>query len=85
MDKQGLFMKTIKEIKRNVKKTITIDIPDSMTGEDVEVIIVPLRQDEPDNTSVKPSDFRGAIKTGLSIEEIAEECRKMRDEWDRGF
>ncbi len=78
-------MKTIKEIKRNVKKTITIDLPDSMTGEDVEVVIRKLESADAEETTYDPMDFYGKIKTGLSVEEIAEECRKMRDEWDRGF
>jgi len=77
-------MKTIKRIKRNVKKTITIDLPDSMAGQDVEVIVSALgREGVRDKND--PMDFYGKIKTGLSVEEIAEECRKMRDEWDRGF
>lgn len=78
-------MKTIKEIKRNVKKTITIDLPDSMTGEDVEVVIRKLESADDQEKTYDPMDFYGKIKTGLSVEEIAEECRKMRDEWDRGF
>ena len=36
-------------------------------------------------TKIKISDLRGTLKTGLTVDEIDQEFKNMRNEWERDF
>ena len=36
-------------------------------------------------TKTKISDLRGTLKTGLTVDEIDQEFKNMRNEWERDF
>ncbi|NOY59535.1 MAG: hypothetical protein GXO75_11500 [Calditrichaeota bacterium] len=80
-------MEAIRIIKRPVNGEITIDLPASFTNEEVEVIVMPVQKDRniTDESEFDPEKYRGALKVDMSIEQIEQECKKMRDEWDRDF
>lgn len=37
------------------------------------------------STEFDPEEYVGSLNTGLTIDKIDEECKKMREEWNRGF
>lgn len=79
-------MEALRIIKSPKKGKITITLPDDLkTEERLEVIILPAGEGKKISEGFEPGQFKGAVKLGMSIEEIDRECRKMRDEWERGF
>jgi len=51
----------------------------------LEVIILPYEEKTKKPKVFDPTKFRGVGKLNMTVEEIDRECRRLRDEWDRGF
>lgn len=78
-------MEALRVIKTPKKGKITITLPEELrTRERLEVIVLPAEEGAVAR-DFDPTQFRGSIKLGMSLEQIDRQCRKMRDEWERGF
>jgi hypothetical protein len=65
---------------------IVIDLPVSLKQEkQLEIIVLPFETEQKEKTNFDPREFKGAGKLNMTIEEIDQECKKMRDEWERRF
>ncbi len=65
---------------------ITIDLPIELKNKKkLEVIILPYEEKTKKSKVFDPTKFRGVGKLNMTVEEIDRECRRLRDEWDRGF
>lgn len=65
---------------------ITIDLPEELRDQKkVEIIVLPYEDEPKRRKGFDPTKFRGAVKLDMTVNEIAGECKKMRDEWERGF
>ncbi len=74
-------------IKKPVNGEITIDLPESLADEEVEVIVLPVQNDgsNVDERVFNPAKYRGALKVKMSLDQVERECKEMRDEWNRDF
>ena len=70
----------------NNKLNEIINDLNSLNSDELEQVVVLIKDFKAKKTSskkTKPSDFRGIwSNTDINVEE---ECRKMRDEWDRNI
>ncbi|RPI71366.1 MAG: hypothetical protein EHM45_23650 [Desulfobacteraceae bacterium] len=65
---------------------ITIDLPGELKKKKkLEIIILPYEDHVKKPKAFDPAVFRGAGNLNMTVEEIEHECRRLRDEWDRGF
>jgi hypothetical protein len=65
---------------------ITIDLPIELKNKKkLEIIILPYEDKTKKPKAFDPTKFKGVGKLNMTVEEIDRECRKLRDEWDRGF
>ena len=65
---------------------ITIDLPIELKNKKkLEIIILPYEDKTKKPRSFDPKKFKGVGKLNMSVEEIDRECRRLRDEWNRGF
>lgn len=80
-------MEAIRIIKKPINGEVVIDLPESFADNEVEVIVMPVQKDrsDVDERAFDPEKYRGALKVKMSLEEIEQECKEMRDEWDRDF
>lgn len=82
------MMNAIREIRYAVEDKLVIKLPEFLIGKDVEVIVLRFENNPTQNDFKRPFDprkFKGAGNLNLSIDEVAEECRKLRNEWERNF
>lgn len=78
-------MEALRIIQKPVNRKITIELPKSFGDEDVEIIVLPVVRANGKQDKIDSTQFRGAIKLDMSEEEIANECQKLRAEWERDF
>lgn len=79
-------MEALRQILRPHNRKIIITLPEILADNDeVEVIVLPKSEKKQKKGSLDIKKFRGALKIDLAVEEIADECQKMRDEWERDF
>jgi hypothetical protein len=65
---------------------ITIDLPIELKNKKkLEIIILPYEDKTKKPRPFDPKKFKGVGKLNMSVEEIDRECRRLRDEWNRGF
>ncbi len=65
---------------------IIIDLPVSLKQEkQLEIIVMPFDTGNKVKTNFDPREFKGAGKLNMNVEEIDQECKKMRVEWERSF
>ena len=66
---------------------IIIDLPVSLRREKkLEIIVLPFETEQKQKkTNFDPREFKGAGKLNMTIQEIDQECKKMRNEWERSF
>lgn len=72
-------------IRKRVKPengNIIIPIPDSMNGMDLDVIIIPVEGEGDSLEKHDPVQYRGALATGLSNDQIDDELARGRNEWE---
>jgi len=79
-------MNALRVIQRPINGRITIDLPDEfLIQEEVVIIVLPYMEKPKQKKAFDPTEFRGAAKLNMTVEEIDQECRKLRDEWERDF
>lgn len=70
-------MNAVRKIIENTSGTVTIELPEEYRNKKVEVIVLPLEEEEKPKTDLSP--FFGKLK--WEGDAVAEQ-RKLRDEWD---
>lgn len=79
-------MEALRIVQKPHKGRITINLPEELRIQNkVEIIILPFEEETKPQKKFDPREFKGASKLNMTIEEIDQECRKLREEWDRGF
>lgn len=79
-------MEALRIIKSPEQGKITIILPEELKAEkELEVIVLPVGGKKEIKKGFDPRKFKGAVKLDMSVEEIDRECRKVRDDWERGF
>lgn len=79
-------MVALRLVKSPKNNRIIIDLPVSLRREKkLEIIVLPFEAEQKQKAKFDPREFKGAGKLNMTIEEIDQECRKMRDEWERNF
>lgn len=76
-------MITIHRIVENKNGRIEIDLPDEIKTEKLDVTISTMDETEPEEKRKQLRELYGAINLKISVEEIGDELRKLRSEWDR--
>lgn len=80
-------MEAVRKIIENAQESISIEIPESMRNQKLEVIILPAAEhleqnEEPFNTTPEKKDLSSYFgKLQWEGDAVAEQ-RKLRDEWD---
>ena len=66
---------------------LKVALPDTFNGKEVEVIILPLEKVSNQSQVQEPQaayeNLYGSLKSGLSIDEIDEQLKSLRNEWNR--
>ncbi|MEI7638501.1 MAG: hypothetical protein WCJ37_14420 [Syntrophus sp. (in: bacteria)] len=78
-------MEAFRVVETPVNRTLTIRLPGTFGDGPVEVIILPTADEIKTGKSFNPHDFFGITKLDMTEAEIDKECRKVREEWNRGF
>jgi hypothetical protein len=79
-------MEALRIVQRPRNGRITIKLPEELRIKNkVEIIILPFEEEPKPQKRFDPREFKGASNLNMTIEEIDQECKKLRDEWDRGF
>ncbi|MFH1378414.1 MAG: hypothetical protein ABIH86_06655 [Planctomycetota bacterium] len=77
----------IRSVQRAIDRRVVIDVPDSLCGIDLEVIVLPANSHSNDSDSIERKNrilsLFGAVDLGLTDEMIDSEIQHMRDEWNR--
>jgi hypothetical protein len=79
-------MEALRIVQRPQNGRITIDLPAEFPiQEEVEIIVLPFKEKKEDKKTFDPRKFFGAANLNISEEQIDQQCRKLRDEWERNF
>jgi len=79
-------MVALRLVKSPKNGRIIIDLPVSFRQEKkLEIIIFPFETKQQRQENFDPREFKGVGKLNMTIEQIDEECKKMRYEWERNF
>ena len=79
-------MVALRLVKSPENDRIIIDLPVSLRREKkLEIIVLPFETEQKQKTNFDPREFKGTGKLNMTIEEIDQECKRMRDEWERNF
>jgi len=77
-------MQCIRQILKPDNNCLTINLPESFSSHEVEIIAFPLENNKKIKTrSFTPSKFRGFLRNLNINAEV--ESRALRDEWQRDF
>ena len=80
-----LKMEAIRKIVTVKDNVLRVVLPDHYNNKQVELIILPA-EDMPSQVEEKKVDYEkyyGSLKSGLTIEEIDEQIKALRSEWER--
>ena len=78
-------MEAIRKIVTVKDNVLRVVLPDHYNNKQVELIILPA-EDMPSQVEEKKVDYEkyyGSLKSGLTIEEIDEQIKALRSEWER--
>lgn len=78
-------MEAIRKIVTVKDNVLRVVLPDHYNNKQVELIILPA-EDVPSQVEEKKVDYEkyyGSLKSGLTIEEIDEQIKALRSEWER--
>jgi|GEM_PF-995444 len=79
-------MEAMRITQRPKKGLITIKLPERLSKTKlVEVIILPVEEDAPKKTIEDIRKLKSSIKMKMSLNEVEQECEKMREEWNKDF
>ena len=79
-------MEAMRITKKPKKGSITIKLPKELSDKELlEIIVLPVEENSVSDVTIDVKKLKGAVKLNMSIEEIEQECNKMRKEWNRGF
>ena len=79
-------MEALRVLKKPENGAVTIALPERLKNhKELEIIVLPVEQKTETKKKLDPKQFYGAANLNMTIEEIAVECQKMRDEWERDF
>lgn len=76
-------MEALREVIRPEGGQVIVELPEDWGTTEVEVIVLPIRSASSSGNRDAVTQFRGALKTGLTPDEIRDECLRMRNEWNR--
>jgi len=80
-------MQSYKITKKIRSKRLILDLPLYLQSKELEITIQPVKNGKKKNgngKTVKPSSLRGVLK-GKTIQQIDDEIREIREEWERGI
>ena len=79
----------IRQVRRAVDRRLVVDVPDSLCGIDLEVIVLPVNVSSTgDDTAERKKrllSLFGAVDLGLTDDMINSEIQRLRDEWNTNF
>ena len=78
-------MEAIRKIVTVKDNVLRVVLPDHYNNKQVELIILPA-EDVPSQVEEKKVDYEklyGSLKSGLTIEEIDDQIKALRSEWER--
>jgi hypothetical protein len=79
-------MEAIRITKKPKKGLITIKLPAELSNKELlEVIVLPVERSSAIKEAIDIKKLKGAVNLNMTVEEIEQECEKMRKEWNRGF
>ena len=79
-------MEAMRFVENPQKGYITINLPEELRSQKmVEIIVLPYEHKSIKKKNFDPTKFRGLGKLNMSIDEIDNECKRLRDEWNRNF
>lgn len=81
-------MEAIRIVEHPRDGKIVINLPRKLkTQKSLEIIIFPYEETvkKKQEKTFDPRKFRGAANLDMTNDEIDQECRKLREEWDRNF
>ncbi len=80
-------MQAYKITKKVRSKRLILDLPVNLQSRELEITILPVKngkKKDGNGKTVKPSSLRGVLK-GKTIQQIDDEIREIREEWERGI
>ena len=80
-------MQAYKITKKVRSKRLILDLPVNLQSRELEITILPVKngkKKDGNRKTVKPSSLRGVLK-GKTIQQIDDEIREIREEWERGI
>ncbi len=80
-------MQAYKITKKVRSKRLILDLPLNLQSKELEITILPVKngkKKDGNGKTVKPSSLRGVLK-GKTIQQIDDEIREIREEWERGI
>ena len=78
-------MEAIRKIVTIKDNVLSVVLPDQYNNTQVELIILPAGSG-PSQVNEEKFDYKkyyGSLKSGLTVEEIAEQLKSLRSEWER--
>jgi hypothetical protein len=80
-------MQAYKITKKVRSKRLILNLPLNLQSKELEITIQPVKNGKKkggNGKTVKPSSLRGVLK-GKTIQQIDDEIREIREEWERGI
>lgn len=80
-------MQAYKTTKKVRSKRLILNLPVNLQSRELEITILPVKngkKKDGNGKTVKPSSLRGVLK-GKTIQQIDDEIREIREEWERGI
>jgi hypothetical protein len=79
-------MEPIRIIHRPKDCFVTFQLPKPLIDQErIEIIVMPYKEKVKSKKKFDPREFKGAANLNMSIDEVDDECKKMRAEWNRDF
>ena len=76
-------MQAIRKRLRPENGHLNIRIPDNLRGKELEIIILPVEDDFENEKPIDPVQYRGALKINLTNDEIDNDIKRGREEWQK--
>ena len=79
-------MKVLRVTQKAKNGKLVIRLPEEYGKHDLmDIIIFPHSERPSSKSKIDVKKLKGSVNLNMTVEQIEEECRKMRSEWDRGF